>query len=406
MRVTVSLEQRFHRTPDGRIWAAGGLDARFWDTYLGVFDAVRVLARVSVVAEPPARCALADGPGVSFAPMPYYIGPAQLLARLPAVVRAASAHAQADDAYVLRVPSFLASFLAYQLARRSHPYSVEVVGNPYDVFAPGTIDHPLRPLLRHWTARELRRQCSTSQAALYVTDQTLQARYPCSGPAFGISDIRLEPDAIAAAPRAFSRPAKRLVFVGSLEQLYKAPDVLLHAVAMLVATGHDLALTIVGDGRHRAHLEASPVVVTLGQRVRFLGWLPGGEAVRRELDAADVFVLPSRTEGLPRALVEAMARGLPCVGSSAGGIPELLPPEYLANPGDPAHLATILARLVTDPPQLTSASARNLARARAFSSSVLGPRRAAFYRAVKESTEKALSSKRSSEQVSVAPSGD
>ena len=122
--------------------------------------------------------------------------------------------------------------------------------------------------------------------------------------------------------------------VGSFEQMYKAPDVLLDAFCRCISLGLDLQLVLVGDGRHRQSLKSRARRFNLGDRIQFLGWLPAGEAVRHELDRADVFVLPSRVEGLPRAMVEAMARGLPCIGSRVGGIPELLHPEDMVPPGD------------------------------------------------------------------------
>ena len=62
--------------------------------------------------------------------------------------------------------------------------------------------------------------------------------------------------------------------------------------------------------------------------MKFFGKMTHNE-VFEWLDGIDVYVQPSRTEGLPRALVEAMSRGLPCLGSQVGGIPELLEEEFL-----------------------------------------------------------------------------
>lgn len=110
-----------------------------------------------------------------------------------------------------------------------------------------------------------------------------------------------------------------------MAQLYKAPDLLIEAVAVCVQQGLDIKLVLVGDGQYRAELEARSAILGLGPRVSFQGLLPSSEAVREQLDRADIFVLPSHQEGLPKAMVEAMARGLPCIGSTVGGIPELLP---------------------------------------------------------------------------------
>ena len=106
----------------------------------------------------------------------------------------------------------------------------------------------------------------------------------------------------------------------------------------LVERGLDVRLTLIGDGKFREPLESLAGELHVAERVTWLGQLPAGEAIRRELDEADLFVLPSRTEGLPRAVVEAMARGLPCIASRVGGIPELLADENLIAAGDVAAL--------------------------------------------------------------------
>ena len=81
-----------------------------------------------------------------------------------------------------------------------------------------------------------------------------------------------------------------------------------------------------------------------------------------------------------------MARALPCVGSTVGGIPELLPPEDLVPPGDAAALARKLREVVTDPARLAAMSARNLSRAGDYNDDVLRPRRVAFYRHLRDAT--------------------
>ena len=118
----------------------------------------------------------------------------------------------------------------------------------------------------------------------------------------------------------------------------------------------------------------------------FWGTFRTGDAVRKELDAADLFVLPSRTEGLPRALIEAMARALPCIGSSVGGIPELLSPSEQVPPGDVDALANKILEILGDRERCCRLSHENLQRARDYHVDALHPRRRAFYRAVQEAT--------------------
>jgi glycosyltransferase involved in cell wall biosynthesis len=391
MRVVVSLEERFDRTPDGAVWTRGPFAHRFWTRYLEAFEEVGVVARVRDVREPTTDAKRADGPGVAFADLPCYIGPVEYLARLGDVRRAARAAVRVGEAVILRVASPIAACIEAALRHEGYPYALEVVGDPYDVFAPGAVRHPLRPFFRWWFPRQLRRQCARACAVGYVTERALQRRYAPGRETLSThySDVDLPESAFVSAPRTARPGAGRftIVTVGSLAQLYKAPDVLLDAVAACAGGGLDVEVRLVGDGKHRAELESRAARLGLGERARFLGELPAGEAVRNQLDGADLFVLPSRTEGLPKAMVEAMARGMPCIGSSVGGIPELLAPEDLVPPGDPKALAAKIREVLADSDRRARMSARNLARARDYREALLGERRLAFYRYVRARTE-------------------
>jgi glycosyltransferase involved in cell wall biosynthesis len=253
------------------------------------------------------------------------------------------------------------------------------------------VRHPLRPLLRWWFPRQLRRVCAEASAVTYVTERALQRRYPPTPSAFSIhcSDVELPPEALVASPRKPhpEQSAFALIMVGTLAQLYKAPDVLIKATAQCIRKGLDLRLSLVGDGKFRPALEQQAAEAGLGGRVRFLGQLPAGERVRAELDRADVFVLPSRHEGLPRAIVEAMARGLPCIASTVGGIPELLPESDMVPPGDTAALARKIREVIESPERMAAMSARNLQKAGEYMEAALAGRRTSFYQALKERTD-------------------
>jgi len=178
--------------------------------------------------------------------------------------------------------------------------------------------------------------------------------------------------------------------VGSLAQMYKAPDVLIDAVGICARERIDLRLTLVGDGVHRSELERRVRNTGLDARVRFKGQIAAGAPVRVELDAADLFVLPSRQEGLPRALIEAMARGLPCIGSAVGGIPELLAADDMVPPGDAVALARRIGDVLRDPQRMAVMSARNLEKAREHRAETLAPKRLAFYAHLKLRTQQWL----------------
>jgi glycosyltransferase involved in cell wall biosynthesis len=264
-----------------------------------------------------------------------------------------------------------------------------VVADPYGIFAPGAIRHPLRPLLRWWFPMRLRRQCRDACAAAYVTRETLQACYPPHERAFHThySSVELGPECFAAGPRApRAEGPLRVIFIGTLEVDYKGPDVLLRALSACRRDGLDFHLEMFGDGRLRAEMEALAASLGMDRSVDFAGLLPAGPAIRERLDNGDLFILPSRHEALPRALIEAMARGLPSIGSAVGGIPELLPGDCLAPPGDAGALASKIREVACNPARLTQMSRRNLEAASEYRDEVLNQRRQALYRHLHDAT--------------------
>ena len=328
MKVLVSASARFAITDDGILWTQNAsLGYHFWAQYLDVYDEVRLLARAKFCLEPPDGWIQASGSGVEAVPVPYFVGPLEFIKNYGAIKKAIGKSLDDAEAIMLRVPCTIGGELC-RLLPPKRPYGVEVVADPYDTFAPGSVKHPLRSFFRWWFTRALKQQCARADAALYVTKQALQRRYPCPKYSVGVSDVDLSEEMLVTTPRTFSLKTRpiTIVIVGSVDQLYKAPDVLIKAVATCVAEGLDLKLVLVGDGQYRSTLEKQANALEIGDRVKFCGQLPKREDVQKQLDQADIFILPSYQEGLPKAMVEAMARALPCIGSTVGGFPELLPP--------------------------------------------------------------------------------
>lgn len=392
MKLVVSLEQRFDILPDGSVWANSIFSNAFFDRYRDVFEEIRVIARIRHVDKVPEDSIRADGDNVTFWPVPYYVGPWQYLRKAAQIRHSIKDAVESKDAIIMRVGSQIATLLVPTLRKMSHPYGLEVVGDPYDVFGPGVIRHPLRPAFRQWFSYKLRSQCAHACAIAYVNRSKLQLRYPPQSKALSISysSIELTDKAFIENPKKprLHYPIFNLVFVGSLSQLYKGPDILLLALARVVECGFDVRASIIGDGRFRSVLERQKSELGLDGRIKFLGQLSPGDPVREQLDQADLFVLPSKTEGLPQALIEAMARGLPCISTNVGGIPDLLPPTELVPSGDSELLARKICEVLRDPDRRQSMALRNLEKAREYHHDILRKRRISFYKYVKEYTEK------------------
>ena len=154
-------------------------------------------------------------------------------------------------------------------------------------------------------------------------------------------------------------PEPVLITVGRLSPP-KGFDDAIRALALLRSRGREATLWLVGDGPERAALEALARERGVADRVRFLGAL-GHEELLPLYRRAWLLLAPSRVlangrrDGIPNVIVEAMAMGLPCVGTRAGGIEEAIVPGEtgaLAEPGDPASLAEAVESVLADPEAL------------------------------------------------------
>jgi glycosyltransferase involved in cell wall biosynthesis len=97
-------------------------------------------------------------------------------------------------------------------------------------------------------------------------------------------------------------------------------------------------------------------------------------------------VQPSQTEGLPRALIEAMSRGCPCIGSNAGGIPELLDNAHIFSSGNVKELATILASF--DIEKMITQAKRNYEFSKGYAKEIIETRRNDFLKEFAEGATK------------------
>ena len=343
----------------------------FFAAHTAIFDRVRVIARVQPVSHRPANAIRADGMRVEFFPVPCYAGPWAYLRSAKAVFERLRSAVEPDDVLLVRCPSQLATTLLAAIPARR--YGIEVLGDPYELYAPGASRGLLRPLYRHWFTTRLRQQCRNAVVAGYVST-ALERRYPSSRPGHRMLDVHLA--GIPPRPRQFRAGMADVVTVGGFDHPVKGHDTLIDALAIVQARGLPVRLTIIGGGRLRPELEAQARRRRVD--VRFAGELGGASAVGKHFWDADLFALATRSEGTPRALIEAMAHGLPSVATPVGGITELLPASQLAPPNRPRELAERIETMLKSPEAYESASHLGLAVVARFAEPIQAERRRRF----------------------------
>ncbi len=164
-----------------------------------------------------------------------------------------------------------------------------------------------------------------------------------------ITSIIQENELIQFVPKQKLGDKVTLLVVGRLSA-ERGIETLLKALYLLKNTSNRFICKIVGDGPQRRYLEQKARNLSL-DNVVFTGYIPYGPEMIRQYREADLFVLPSHTEGFPKVILEAMANAVPIVSTTVGGIPYVLKSGHdaiLVPPQDPNALAKGINQLASD----------------------------------------------------------
>lgn len=357
-----------------------------WKRYLSHFSQVSVVARRSLKDQSQGRLPESSGAGVSFQFVPSASNLKSLLTGGGVAVSVIESELMKSDILIARLPSEL-GLLACRLARRlNKPYIVEVVGCAWDaLWNYGSIKARIyAPIL----FARMREAVSHATYASYVSQEFLQSRYPASKArrSVAVSNVELPVTSEAVLDDRLARLGNHsgrfvIGLIGSLKTRYKGVDLAIEALAGLRAANFDAQLRILGGGSAAPYLQIADEK-KVNEYVHFDGLLSDPSSVMAWLDAVDIYIQPSFQEGVPRALIEAMSRGCPAIGSRCGGIPELLPAECLIPIGDARQLLDKLQLAINSEDWRFSQAKQNVERARSYAKNVLDERRNVFLQGV------------------------
>jgi len=389
MKTLVAVETVFFKTPDQVIWTAGQNDYTFWERFLTDFKEVVVVARVQNVEEGKESWIKASGENVAFIELPFYQGPFQYFKKAFEIKEIIKKNIHNADAHILRVPGMIATLCWFELIKRKAPYYLEICGDPWESLRKGNVKSIVRPAARVLSYWRLKKQCINAEATSYVTNHTLQKRYPPNSakPTFSISDVILnESVSNEYKERNYKYSKDKLIKVinaGTMDTLYKGHETQIEAMKILKDKGYNIKLFFAGSGTYKEQFEEKVNKMSLENSVVFLGMISGSDMLQKEFENFDLFILPSYVEGMPRVLIEAMAASLPCVATNVGGIPEILNGNCLVEPKDPNMLANKIIELITDENKMMKYSKENYLKATGFSKSILDAKRSNFYSIIK-----------------------
>jgi glycosyltransferase involved in cell wall biosynthesis len=260
------------------------------------------------------------------------------------------------DVMILRLPSMNAVWLQSLIIRCGIPYATYVVGNQAAIVREGGKYKGLKQLAAEGVAclhkRLSDRLVSNAKVSFFLGAELSDQFSPdaTSKEQFLTSLVR-DSDIVPRKPRATGECDKKtLLFVGRMAH-EKGLEYLLPAVRLLVNKKIPVELLVVGDGSERNAIERQIQLLEIGNNVRLLGFVKFGSALNKLYERAQVFVLPSLSEGIPKVILEAMAKGVPVVATDVGGIPAVVRHEdngLLVPPHDARALAAAIESVLLE----------------------------------------------------------
>lgn len=281
------------------------------------------------------------------------------------------------DIMVLRLPSAI-GVIAFEYARSiNKPILIEVVSCVYDALW----NYDWRgKLLARYKMKLYQNILLKATHAIYVTNEFLQSRYPTTGKSIGCSDVILQDSDTSIYEQRLHkiRTASKLLTIGTVAALdvkYKGQADVIKVIAKLKKKQVNIRYKLVGQGNPTRLLKLI-TQLGVGDLVEIIGPLSQND-VFTFIDTLDLYIQPSKQEGLPRAVVEAMSRACPVLGSHIAGIPELISKDALFEAGNLNAIERLLLQINTV--LLEKLAQENFTKASEFKKELLNMRRTQFY---------------------------
>lgn len=366
MKLLYAHDHKFYKYKDD-YYSNGSFPREVLLRYTNVFEEVRFISRQILVKSQPEKMSLSTTEGVEFVKVPNFKSLKAYYKKIEAknIIKNEVKNA---DCVIARLPSAIGSMAVKYAVKYEKPYLVEVVGCTWDSLR----NHSFKgKLIAPYSYLKTKKLIKDTPYAIYVTNEFLQRRYPCKGESINCSNVTLPTLDDNVIERRLNKiecmdNSKSIIFgtIGAVNVKYKGQQYVIKVISELNKEGYNIEYHLLGDGDNSYLMEVAEKY-NVADKVKFLGSLPH-ELVFEYLDNIDIYIQPSKTEGLPRALIEAMSRGCPAIGSNVGGIPELLDEDCIFEKTDYKKLMKIIDENVFDQNWLKGKAIRNFEEAKKY----------------------------------------
>lgn len=300
---------------------------------------------------------------------------------------------KSSDFVIVRLPSFLGILTLTLNLIFKKPYFIEVVGDAEQALLTSQ-ENPnfLYKQFCIFFSQLNKFFIGNALGAVYVTKETLQKKYPNNGITCVASnvEIKIKEKELKLEDFNIKGDSFKVGLIGSFNNHYKGIKEAIESISILKKNNYNANLHILGSGHLLNEYKNLASTLNVTDNIHFDGSLEGGEEVIKWLENMDMYIQPSYTEGLPRALIEAMSVGLPAIASDVGGIPELLPSSCLIPPHNSEKLSHKISELIMSQELRFTYGRRNYIEAKNYDFNFLNKTRLKFWNSARNLISKNL----------------
>lgn len=370
---------------NNQFYSTGGLSKEMLERYTSVFEEVIVLSRQKEILSYNENLTLASTERVRFVEIPNFKKISDSLKYIKAK-KSINYEISNADKVIARLPSSIGSLAVEAAIKNSKPYLIEVVACPWDALWNHSYKGKILAPVKYLSMKKLVRN---SKHVTYVTNNFLQKRYPTRGDSVNCSNVALKEineDTLKKRLIKIEQKTEGKIIIGTTAAInvkYKGQQYVIEALGELKKKGvTNFEYQLVGSG-DMSYLKSIAEKNNVLDQIRFLGSL-SHDKVFEWLDFIDVYIQPSKQEGLPRGLIEAMSRALPSFGAKTAGIPELLDEKFIFSNSKRnfEEIAFLLERITKESMSLQAKT--NFEEAKRYEKKIIEERRRRFFEEFKQ----------------------
>lgn len=283
-----------------------------------------------------------------------------------------------SEVVIIRLPCLIGNIAIKFAKKYNKKYLIEVVGCGWDAYwNHGILGKILAPI----SYFSMRKNVKSASNVLYVSNNFLQNRYPTKGKTIACSDVIINEVEDNILKNRLSKIDKFnnkniiLGTIGAVNVKYKGQEYIIKAIKSLKENGYKVRYELVGSGNSE-YLKKIAKKYNVLEEVKFIGSLEHNQ-IFTWLDNIDIYVQPSKLEGLCRAVIEALSRACPCILSDAGGNVELIDNKYIFKKKNILDFIDKLNKL--NKQEMKKQAINNFNKAKEFSDKKLNEKREEFY---------------------------